>query len=233
MTHEVTGFHLVVLCHRFRRRARVFLDSLLRQSGNPYKLHLTIFYSEEEDGKLLHEMLPPDGLLTRDLFEIPEHRIMERSVLFSSITPHHDCSHVVYTDCDLWFPDTFWYWYGNALEEVAWGYWSAYVREIQYVAAEEILNKRRLYYDDLSYIADEGFKYDDIHGMVGHFQCVPKGLAKYPAHRLASVCSVDYHFAKQAVAQSQDFSEERRLPHVPYIFHFGHPYSWEGTEVIL
>lgn len=232
---QVDGFHIVFLCHRFRRRARLFLDSLKGQQSCPYTLHLTAFYTEEADGAFLHESL--DGVvfnsnfpMSVDIHEIPQHRIMERSVLFSSITPADGCSHVIYTDCDLWFPQRFFFWYGLQLQKMPKGYWSAYVYEVPNHLAEELVAIDRPTGIEFETRRYEEFRYTDINGRAGHFQCVPKELAKYPAHRLSSVSKVDYWFAQWAIEHSDSDRHERRLEHTEPLYHLGHPYCWEGTD---
>jgi hypothetical protein len=242
---QVDGFHLVFLCHRFGRRGRHFVDSILRQEDSPH-IELTGFYCEDEDAvhlgspyagdapdklqstkRTLFQVPPERAKLT--LFQIPEHRIMERSVLFSMVEPQ--CSHVVFIDCDLWFPPKFWQSYARALQDAPHGYWSAYVLDIPYDEAEPLVSRPQLSEIDL-FRRHAGMRYPHQSGAVGHFQCVPAELAKYPAHRLASVAKIDDAFAQWAIGRSVDKCRERRLPSL-CAYHLGHPYCWEGTQLRL
>jgi hypothetical protein len=185
---HATGFHLVILCHRFGRRGRAFAASLARQILNPYEMRLTCFYSEEQDAHyLLEGASSGNSPLVVTTVRVPPDRIMQRAIHFSSVRHEDRCSHVVYLDGDLWFPPDFWRCYGHALAQESPGYWSAHVMETPTETAERLT-------DDWQHLTEkhfrrhsEGPRHDRFAGKVGHFQCVPRELANYPQDPIQAV----------------------------------------------
>jgi hypothetical protein len=136
---HATGFHLVILCHRFGRRGRAFAASLARQILNPYEMRLTCFYSEKQDVRcLLEGASSGNSPLVVTTVRVHPDRIMQRAMHVPSVRHEDRCSHVVYLDGDLWFPPDFWRCYGHALAQEPPGYWSAHVMETPTETAERL-----------------------------------------------------------------------------------------------
>lgn len=229
---NVTGFSLIFLCHKFSRRGARFLQSLWNQDETCPPLLLTGFYADDADAAALLLAKGPHSSRHRlELFQADPERVMERSVLFSMIEPPEHISHAVFTDCDLWFPPDFWGSYAIALRQKSFGYWGSYVLHIPYDEAEVLLKMESPGEEEYHKRVQE-IRYPKQQGGVGHFQCVPRELCKYPAHRFASVSKVDDAFAQWAIGKSVDKIPERRLESRA-AYHLGHPYSWEGTNIPL
>ncbi len=229
---EVTGFNLIFLCHKFSRRGARFIQSLWNQDEHCPPLLLTGFYADDADAAALLPLATEhSGKHKLQLFQADPERVMERSVLFSMVTPPEHISHGVFTDCDLWFPPDFWGSYAAALRQKAYGYWGSYVLHIPYDKAEDLLAMQNPTEDEYLSRVQE-IRYPKQQGGVGHFQCVPRDLCQYPAHRFASVSKIDDAFAQWALDRSEDKNPERRLLSRA-AYHLGHPYAWEGTSIPL
>jgi hypothetical protein len=227
---DVTGFHLFALCHRFGLRGRAFARSLAEQRDNPYRLHLTVFYSEPEDASLVLEGATSGGRPPVVTFiHVPEERIMQRALLFMIAQASSDCSHTVFLDCDLWFPPQYFRNFGDALSREAAGYWSCYVKDIERERADRFVESWREITADLLETASCGPRHDGWKGKVGHFQCIPTGLVAYPEDHIHAVNRADEVFARKALERSQDDRDERRIGAIA-AYHFDHPSCWSGTE---
>ena len=238
MTTSITGYHLAILCHKFRNRGRRFVSSILLQEDFTLPRHLTIFYCDPKDRAALESVADKlDNVqynnLTLEFSCVPETKVMERSSWFSRLKNTEHLSHVVYTDCDLWFPPLFWKDHTESLEQLTPGYWSTYVWEIAYDHAEEFVHDTRIIKEgDLRRLTTY-YRHNSCQGAVGHFQCVPISMSNYPCkYGLKSVAQMDHTFFKQALAMSSDKTKERRIGTVP-AYHLGHPLCWKGTAQVL
>lgn len=230
---DVTGFHLFALCHRFGRRGRAFAASLANQVDSPYPIHLTIFYCDPVDATLVLEgALQGKHPPTLTLRQIPEHRIMQRAIYFASAHSSPECSHIVYLDSDLWFPKDFWSSYGEAVSREPAGYWSSFVRDVPFATSESLLSRWQDLQEEALQSQASGLRYDHFQGRVGHFQCVPSGLTRYPLDWINAVNRADETFARQAIELSLDCRRERRLG-ARSAYHFDHPDCWTGTSTLL
>jgi hypothetical protein len=226
---QVTGFHLVCLCYRFAHRARAFAASIARQTGNPYSMHLTCFYTERIDAHhILEGLTAGDNTPSLSLRRIEASRIMQRAMHFSSLLPDDRYSHTVFLDCDLWFPPSFWHRYGEAVSCELPGYWSAHIMDTDSDCGKQLANEWDVL-TELSIAArSNGIRHDGFNGMVGHFQCVPSQIAKYPEDSTHAVNGADEVFARQAIEKSVDKRRDRRIGSV-CAYHLGHPSYWTGS----
>ena len=230
---NVTGFHLFVLCHRFGMRGRAFANSVSSQDNNPYHLHVTAFYCEPEDAHLIAEGTAAGNSPVELTFtHIPEHRVMQRALHFHQAKYDQDCSHVVFTDCDLWFPPSFFADYGKALEHESPGYWSTCVMNIPQDSCDRFLEEWDSLSEECLADAAEGVRHDGFNGTVGHFQCVPAQLVRYAEDQICAVNRADEVFSKTAIAASDDKRRDRRIGPCP-LYHFDHHSCWTGTNVRL
>lgn len=232
------GFHMLVMCHKFGRRARAFMQSLVEQQNMEFDIEVNMFFSRKQDLELAYEgWADTHAAHSRRIdfrpYPIDERHIMHRAQLFSLFTQFSVLRDwVLYTDCDLWFPPTFFADYARALEVREPGYWSAWIEDISEDDAELLLPRWRSLTDATLRKYSCGPRYDWGKGTAGHFQCVPHSLANYPPSKIKGVSQADDQFARWAKSQSPDKSDERRIGAVR-AYHLGHPYSWEGTEVEL
>ena len=224
-----TGFGLFMLCHFFGRRGRATARSIARQEGCSFEMELTVFYSRGKDLQLLREGLEEGAGRPRlRPVKIPESEILKRALHFSRAHGMHCLSHTVFLDADLWFPQDFWKEYASAVRAESRGYWSCRVMNIPRSSAESFVAKwDEVTADELEKCSD-GRRLDRYGGRVGHFQCIPRGLATYPQDHQQGVQQLDLAFAEAAVARSVDQRHERRISRVP-AYHLDHPNSWEGT----
>lgn len=230
MPTTVTGFSLFMLCHDFGRRGRSMACSLARQVDLEVPIYLTVLHCNPEDAHLVGEGAAegPTPLSVR-FVQIDEGRILRRALLFSECKAAQPVSHVVFLDADLWFPPEFWREYTRALRGELPGYWSCRVMNIPFPLSEEFIDGWRDLDARRLEEASDGRRLDSYGGRVGHFQCIPSGLVRYPADPLPAVHTVDLAFAADAVARSEDQRFERRICRVG-AFHFDHLHSWEGTN---
>ncbi len=229
MKEEITGFSLFLLCHYFGRRARAMLHSLACQSGCPAPLQLFVFHARKEDADLVLEGAAsgPNRPLIH-LLEIPSDGIMQRAVHFSKAQEMHDFSHTVFCDADLWFPPTFWSAYTQALGEEPPGYWSSKVLNVPWPRSETVLEEWSEIRCEHLEQSSTGPHREEYFGRVGHFQCIPRTLATYPANPRFGVESSDLLFSSLAITRSASLQVERRISR-SLIYHLDHPFSWEGT----
>lgn len=159
---------------------------------------------------------------------VPADRVMQRAVHFSSFKSH-GLSHTVFMDADLWFPSDFWAEYAKALQREPMGYWSCTVMEIREVTSNILLEQWRNVSESTLSLIHRGPRGELWKGKVGHFQCVPTGLLRYPEDRIMSVERADQTFAHEAIRLSSDQREDRRIGDL-CAFHFDHPSCWQGTK---
>ncbi len=206
--------------------------SLARQEGFKLPIHLTVFHNRPEDARFVAEGAA-DGPSSPSLtfIEVPDERIMQRALHFSEAHRMHGLSHTVFFDVDLWFPPGFWAAYASVLATESPGYWSCRVMNIPYPESEAFVNQwTEITQERLEGVA-AGRRLDQYGGKVGHFQCIPRNLAVYPADPLQAVHSVDLAFSATAIERSIERRSERRISRTP-AYHFDHPQSWEGTRGI-
>jgi hypothetical protein len=229
LSTHVSGFHLVALCHRFGRRGRAFAASIAKQVGNSFPIHITCFYSDALDAKYFVEgLLSGQSAPRLTLVQVDASRIMQRALHFSSVQLDHFCSHVVYLDCDLWFPPNFWQEYGETVQRELPGYWSTWVLDTEIATAEVFSNDWGSLHEELFRRECTGVRHNGFHGTVGHFQCVPKALAAYPRDYIKAVNRADEEFSRQAIKMSPDKRMERRIGKVR-AYHLNHPQCWTGS----
>jgi SAM-dependent methyltransferase len=230
-TH-VTGINMLVMCRHFGRRCKLFLRSLQAQVGLSIPIDISLFFSRIEDQALfMQEWKDRDRLHLRTV-ACADEDIMQRAVVFATHIPEPVHSHMLYTDCDLWFPPTFFAEYTKLLDAEKQGYWGAWVQDIPEPDAEMLLGVEEPLKESTLCKYAVGLRYNWGKGVAGHFQCVPHQLASYPDDPIRGVNKADDIFATWAIANSNDQREERRLGAVT-AYHFGHPYSWQGSDVQL
>src|SRR5262249_50422865 len=142
------------------------------------------------------------------------------------------CTYVIYLDSDLWFPSHFWVNYSFALERQEQGYWSCYVKNIEQSISEELIINYTQVDSKITHIKWNGsYRYDEYQGRIGHFQCMPYGMHLYTLSSDESKRGIegcDLAFSKQAIINSQDKKQERRIGAVP-AYHLDHESSWTGA----
>jgi hypothetical protein len=226
-------FHLIGLCHRFGRRARAFAHSLATQASTDVQLHLTVFYSDASDARLILEGATSGRRSPEiSLIRVPPETIMQRAIHFAHARIDDSCSHTVFLDTDLWFPQTFWQDYSEALDLEVPGYWSCRVKEIDARPADLLVDAWAGLTVETLEAVSVGVRHDSFNGMVGHFQCIPTRLLPYPADAIRAVNRADEIFAVRAVALSRDGRPDRRIGKTS-AFHLGHPFCWAGTSALL
>lgn len=233
---EVTGFSLICICHNFARRGRAFVRSLAAQVGAP-PLNLYVYFANHSDETMLWQGIIDQGSVKLATIKVPESEILNRSKWFRNCCDKsHQLqgSHVIFTDCDLWFPSGFFKEYAAALEEVESGYWSAMVLQIDEQSAQKQLQTwdkitARSLRDEMVDRGGLAPRHPQAKGSVGHFQCIPAGFHEYPEKIGNSVAGPDGEFAYQCRAKMKDRRHERRIGSAA--FHLGHPERmWNGTN---
>jgi hypothetical protein len=231
--NHVTGLNLIALCHKFSNRARSFSHSLSKSEKVPIPIILTIFYCDNDDKDKIEEGLSSGHLKVETHFiQVKEERIMQRALHFNSWNPPKGVSHCVYLDVDLWFPTFFWSDYICMVAKEKRGYWSAKVRNISFEKSEELLKNWRKLDESTLKMHATTLRHNAWQGRVGHFQCIPTGMLRYPPDPIKAVNQADDTFAQQALALSLDKRRERRIGSYE-LFHFDHPHSWEGAPIPL
>lgn len=232
---KVRDLNIVFMCYRFGRRLQPFMLSLLNQRAiQGINLHVTFYYERDEDCRAMTDVLNIGGCADHTIYFEKRTEVLKRAKLFAShVVPSDRISHVIFTDCDLWFPPFFLRHYINTLQTHPQGYWSTYIKEIEEADAEMLLHVwRDLDEDTLRPYASRHPRYNTGMGMAGHFQCVPRELCEYPCGEEQTVEIYDHKFALWAVERSLNKQTDRRIGEVP-LYHFGHPFSWHGTSVDL
>ncbi len=239
---KVTGFHIVTMAHRFGLRARAMIQSICVQPrATEHGTTLTVFYADDADKSLIQEVKTARGNKVPDehFVKVPltgeGNDILYRAALFHSSASFGRHSHTIFADSDLWFPPKFFSDYAAALEAEKSGYWSAYVHNVMRPGVNELVKNdwRDLTVEKLEkhrqpMTKEFPYRYDDKKGRVGHFQCIPTGLLKYPCDQFKGMAFADFQFAEQAIALSEDKREERRIG--PPIYHLDHSKAYHGAK---
>ncbi len=233
----ITGLTIYATCHNFGIRGRSFIASLAAQQGVSFPIDVDVFYARERDQQLMQEgweTVNNAGAISLRFLQVPAETIMRRADLFATVVPTNNNSHVLYTDCDLWFPPTFFANYADELRRMPAGYWSSYVMDISDDDSRVLLEYwNRINEGSLAKYACPEPRYDWGKGVAGHFQCVQHELANYPPDQHLGVDKSDDKFAQWAIGRSLDQRDERRLNSKCPVYHFGHPYCWQGSLVQL
>jgi len=228
MSNHTTGFSLFVLCHFFGRRGRAMARSIAHRADRDFPLELTVFYNRAEDAHHVAEgALDGPSPPTLRLIPVPAEEILRRAILFSRAHRMHELSHTVFCDADIWFPPDFWGRYAEAIRAQDPGYWSCRVMNIPRDVSETFVDQWTSITPEGLEAKAAGRRYDTYAGQVGHFQCIPRDLANYPADPRAGVSQTDLEFSRLAIARSACRRDERRIG--PCAYHFDHPPVWEGT----
>jgi len=224
---RLTGFSIFVLCHRYGARGRAMLRSLALQSDDAPAFNVAVYYARQRDAEMLIEGAGLDVDL--QLIQVPESKVIYRAQHFSKAKP--DKPYTIFVDSDLWFPPTFLAKYAQEIESRPLGYWGAWVKNVEWEKSEPLLARwQSLTETDMAPFDIPGWRFDSCAGRVGHFQCIPTGLVRYPWWPEPGTDVQDGVFAQRALDKSVDagLSPDRRIG--PTVFHFDHPNNPKGVS---